>query len=153
MQHPLPTCAKQIMPFAPSMQKMLLSYSGQRSSNFLSRVVRHDFIFVLFSLLLCFRVIFHNAIHAPVALLCTLQHLAALFGQLWLTTVARNLRKEDRAPCGAGAFTLARLLALAFFEDLLDGRRLGKLFCMDGFGNLTPQLQRLVLELLLVWWE
>lgn len=83
--------------------------------------------------------------------MCALEHLAALLGQLGLATVAGDLSEEDGAPGSAGALALAGLFALALLEDLLDGRRLGELLGMNGLGDLAPQLQRLVLELLRVW--
>lgn len=94
-----------------------------------------------------------NTVDIPLALLGSRENLAALVRQLGLTLVAGDLLEEDGLEDLARPLALAGLLALLFLELNLDRRRLGELLGVDGLGDARPELEGLVLELLLGWGE
>lgn len=86
--------------------------------------------------------------HAPVSLLRPSEHFFSFLGQLGLATVSGDLLKEDGLELGARPLPFPGLLALCFFEVLLDGRGLGELLRVDGIRDAAPEFERFVRELL-----
>lgn len=89
-----------------------------------------------------------DALERPVALLATLNDLLALISQVRAAAVADSMLKVHGRPGGAVGLALAGLDTLRLLELLLDRRGLGELLGVDRGGDVTPESERLVGELL-----
>jgi hypothetical protein len=94
-----------------------------------------------------------NRLDIPHPLLRELKHLPPLLRQLRSTALISDLREEDRFPLLAGLFSLPRLLPLLLFQLLLQLSCFRELLRVDRPRYPAPELQRLVLELLVLWRE
>lgn len=89
-----------------------------------------------------------DAIEGPFALLAALNDLFALLGKVRATAVADSMLKVHWGPGGAVGLALAGLDTLGLLELLLDRGGLGELLGVNGGGNVAPEGERLVGELL-----
>lgn len=94
-----------------------------------------------------------DSIHVPVPSLRPLQDLAALFREFGLAALVGDLAKEHGLPRLPLCLPVPRPFSLRFLKLLLDRCRAGKLLCVDGLGDLVPELKGFVWELLLQWRE
>lgn len=91
-----------------------------------------------------------NAFQIPLPLLCAVEHLLALGGEVGTAAVAGDVFEEDGLEGLTGALALAGLFALRLLELELDVGGLAVLLGVDGVGDARPEAQRLVGRLLVL---
>lgn len=92
-------------------------------------------------------IVLGDVLEGPLALLGSLEDLAALFGEVGLAAVAGDVLEEDGLEGGLVGLALAGLFTLGLLELDLDLGGLAELFGEDCVGHAAPEFERLVEEL------
>lgn len=75
----------------------------------------------------------------------------SLVCQVWLTAIADNVFEKHGSPDLVVLLALSDFLALLFFQLDFEFGCFGVLLGVDGFGDASPEGERLVGKLLVLW--